>query len=426
MNLPPRSTRGGLAALACAVLASLASPAFAQAPQRVLDKLEGGLQRLVPLDDGSVVVVTTVQARRAIPAHGASNWTSSQVAALVPTRGKQRMFVAAWSGGPSWWLLRSDAKDSSSTVWDNLMLGPFAAAGASAPVAKKTAPAGRTHVINHDTVPVDARAVAAASSGAGYLVYVAGLAPGDPNQLQRFGADGVAQPAFIANSAPALEQAGLERVVAGADSGWWIAGNRGPTSALIGFVARLADDGRPDARFAQDGRFQLTGDPARDASTGVTLDPQDLLDDGNGTLWILIKRIEPARVGIAHPSQASRRLLVRALATDSGATLAAREPVGTLLDDLAPPAEQREFDWTGFVRGALVPTVCAASHSSSDTQQKLRCIAFKDGRWAALGKPLTLESGHVKDIVARRADTHALLIGLDGTDGRAVLLAWEP
>ena len=212
MNLLPKSTHGGFAALTWALLVGVAGPAPAQAQQRVLDKLEGGLQRLVPLDDGSVIVVTTVQARRALPAQG-GGWTSSQVAAVASMRGKQRMFVSSWSGGPSWWLLRADAKDSSSTVWDNQMLGPFAVTAADTPAGKKTAArgaaAGATHMIGHDALPLDAGSVAAAPGGAGYLVYVASLEPDDANQLQRFGADGAAQPSFAANSAPLLEQAAL-------------------------------------------------------------------------------------------------------------------------------------------------------------------------------------------------------------------------
>lgn len=54
--------------------------ACADAPLRAIEGMNGALQQLLPLDDGSVVVVTSDQALRAVPAkaHG-GKWTSTTV-----------------------------------------------------------------------------------------------------------------------------------------------------------------------------------------------------------------------------------------------------------------------------------------------------------------------------------------------------------
>jgi len=408
-------------ALALIVLAAgFANAAGAQAPQRVVDRIAGAIVQLLPLADGSVVVVSTREVRRVVAAPGrATPWRSTVVASLGGRQADAGLFNAAWASPRQWWLLRSEATDGSRASWNTQLAGPFDAssAGASAP-ARALVRGGSAF---------DAQALAAAADGS---AWVAAYIPADRDAqvLQKFDGRGAVVPGFEANSARAIAHAGIARVVAGANGVWWVSGNAGVEPGFDAYVLKLREDGSADPAFGQSGKLGFPPEASADGHV-LALDPQALLDDGKGMLWVLGKRERsPAKAG---PSArvASPDPWVRALSAGNGARFEADEPSAESLAYLGPASDRPELEWMGFPTGATTPTACAATATArhGDAQHQLRCLQRGPQGWTPLGKPCQLGGAKVQDVAVSARDGTRLLVGIrDQQDGHASLVACGP
>jgi hypothetical protein len=403
--------RARLGVVLIAIASGFAHAAGAQAPQRVVDRIPGAIEQLLPLADGSVVVVSTREVRRVGPAPpGALAWPATVIASLDASRAAASLFNAAWASPRQWWLVRSQATDSSRARWNTQLTGPFDATAGGAPV--RGAP---PRALVRGGSAFDAQTLAAAADGSAWVAaYIP--ADGDGQVLEKFDARGAVVPGFVANSARAIAHAGIERVIAGARAGWWVSGNAGVAPGFADYVLKIRDDGTADTAFGESGKVGFVSQVTADGHA-VALDPQALLDDGKGRLWVL---------GPREPSSAALAPGVRALSAASGARIEADEPAAESLAYLGPAADRPELEWIGFATGAAAPTACAATASArhGDAQHQLRCLQWGPQGWAPFGKPCQLGGAQVQDVaIAARAGTR-LLVGIrDQQDGHASLVS---
>jgi hypothetical protein len=412
-----------VSALVLVVLASaVANPAGAQGPQRVVDKIAGAIVQLLPLADGSVVVVSTREVRRVGPAPaGATPWPSTVIASLGGRKADASLFNAAWASPRQWWLVRSEATDSSLASWNTQLAGPFDAMSAGA-APRGAVPQPRALV--RGSSAFDAQALAAAADGSAWVAaYIP--ADGDAQVLQKFDGQGAVVPGFEANSARAVAHAGIARVIAGANAGWWVSGNAGVEPGFADYVLKIRDDGTADPAFGRSGKVGFPPEAAADGHA-LALAPQALLEDGKGTLWVLGKRERSSANAGPSALVASPSPWLRALSATTGARVEADEPSAESLAYLGPASDRPELEWIGFPAGATAPTACAATATArhGDAQHQLRCLQRGPQGWTPLGKPCQLGGAKVQDVALPARDGTRLLVGIrDQQDGHASLVA---
>jgi hypothetical protein len=194
------------------------------------------------------------------------------------------------------------------------------------------------------------------------------------------------------------------------------------------YVLKIRDDGTADPAFGQSGKVGFPPQATADGHA-LALDPQALLEDAKGTLWVLGKRERSSASGGPSALAASPDPWMRALSAANGARVEADEPSAESLAYLGPASDRPELEWIGFPTGATTPTACAATATArhGDAQHQLRCLQRGPQGWTPLGKPCQLGGAKVQDVAIVAREGTRLLVGTrDQQDGHASLVACGP